>query len=483
MDLSKFGIGSPEPPCVYSQTNALNLKPYKYQVDAIKFAESNNFRCGIFDEQGLGKTIQAVLPIKYNEHLKPYLILCQTSLQLQFQEEIAMWCGIENVPYIVGSSKHLPPAISNGFIISHDMVARLPEDWKASLGIKYAVIDECQAIKNPDSNRTKAVCDWVSKIPHFVATSGTPIKNRPSEFFTILNLLSPNDFPSRQAFYARYINIERGKEYGLNPYWRKDFENRTKRFCIRRMRQEIFPELPTINRQFRTVDLDARSRELYEVAMKQAKSLYNLYQSQQKGLAKARARQNVLAELQRLRHIVGITKILPAVEYVKEFLDSTDSKIAVFTEHNDVTEQIKNLLEADGIPVLTILGGMQAAARERAKKLFNEDSVHRVILVKTLAGGVGLNLQHQCYTALMVERQWNPANENQAETRFTRPNSPRMNGQVDAIYLVSVASIDKKMAHLIEKKRLLLKEAVDHHEITEHDHDLMEDLMDEIFGG
>jgi len=122
---------------------------------------------------------------------------------------------------------------------------------------------------------------------------------------------------------------------------------------------------------------------------------------------------------------------------------------------------------------------MDADQRQAAVTNFKENAKCRVMIASTLASGEGLNLQF-CSDAVMLEKQWNPANEEQAETRFTRFGSTAEH--VNVTYMISVGTIDEWLTELVEKKRALIKKIVDREENVEWEQSsLMKELADILY--
>src|SRR3990167_5152592 len=98
---------------------------------------------------------------------------------MQFMTEVIRWLGREFAPYIVqNSGDGLLPGFKV-YIVSYDLLSR-GKTMERLLAVKpqYLIVDECQHIKNSDSNRAQCVRRLAKEIPHIVACSGTPIKNR-----------------------------------------------------------------------------------------------------------------------------------------------------------------------------------------------------------------------------------------------------------------------------------------------------------------
>ena len=296
-------------------------KLYPYQIVGCKFIEKANFKAGIFDEQGLGKTMQAIAPIRNSPELWPFAILCKSGIKIQFFAELVRWLGLEYFAQVIEKPTDFILPGAKGYIFSHDILRNFSNEQLEKFGIKYAIIDECQAFKNPDAARTKKLTNWVKSIPHIVATSGTPIKNRPSEYFTILNILNPLKFPSNYLFRAKYIKYRidaKGvlKEAGLKN---EDlFTRETEDFLIRRERKEIFRELPTINRQFYNVDLEEETKEAYDKGESELAALIDKYEMSDDSQEYA----NILAKINRLRQIVGLAKVKYCANFISELLSN-----------------------------------------------------------------------------------------------------------------------------------------------------------------
>ena len=459
-------------------------KLYPFQVTGCQFIEKTNFRAGIFDEQGLGKTIQAIVPLLNNKELWPFAIACKSGLKIQFFSELVRWLGLPYFAQVIQKPTDFILPQAKGYIFSHDILRGFSNEQLEKFNIKYLIIDECQAFKNPDSARTKKLTTWIKSIPHIIATSGTPIKNRPSEYFTILNILNPLKFPSNYLFRAKYIKYKIDKEGNLKEAGLKNedlFARETENFLIRRERKQIFAELPTINRQFYNVDLEEETKEAYNKGESELADLIAKYKDS--GDSKEYA--NILAEINHLRQIVGLAKVKYCANFVSELLLTTSKKVTIFVHHratgNFLEELIKRYCKDMGIDMpLRISGGMESEKRFEIQKLFAEKGKHRVLIASTLAAGEGLNLQYQCFTCIILERQWNPANEEQAESRFTRPDSPQMGGQVDSVYMIAPATIDEYLTKMVEEKRQIFDEVINKRKKPWNENELMRELLNAI---
>jgi SNF2 family DNA or RNA helicase len=453
--------------------------PRQYQIDGIKFAEKSNVRCLIADEQGLGKTIQALGVLRLHPELLPALVVTKTTIKHQWFHELAEWCGMEKyLTQVISSSKEKALPGFSIYVTTYDMLKN--DECFADINIKTIIIDECQAIKNHLSGRAKAVQKIAAKAEHIIALSGTPIKNHAGEYFTVLNILQPQRFPEYKRFireHCDYYETLYGEKIGglSNPEF---FHEETKDFILRRTREEAAPELPRINRIFHHVELDKKLNTAYKDAMKELDNL--LYAEEDENTWTS-----AIAIMTKMRKITGISKAaMEAVDYTMDFLASNERKITIFCHHHSATDLlIRNLnREIEKInkevgsslldPVLHLHAGLSAERRTEVIRQFREERF-RVLVASTLAAGEGINLQF-CSDAIMLERQWNPANEEQAEGRFSRIGSTA--NQINVIYFIASETIDEYFTELVEQKRAIVSSTLDNKEIAWESNSLMKEL-------
>lgn len=455
-------------------------KPRPYQIDAVKFAEESNIRCIIADEQGLGKTIESGSILRlHSAKLLPCVIVCPSTVKIQWMFELQRICNTEEKKFliqVIQSGKELAVPGFDIYVITYDMLKKedlfrlLPEGT-----IKTIIIDECQRIKNHLSDRAKAVQRIAKKTEHIIAMSGTPIKNNAGEYFTVLNLVKPTLFPHYQKFIDNYCDAYSNgwgqKVGGLKDVER--FHEDTKDIIIRRTKADVLPDLPSIDRKFHHVELNRNLNKEYDAEMKKLDAL--LY-GDEDGFTKSTA---MIAIMSEMRHITGRSKVVECIDFTTEFLLSTDRKLVIFTHHIDVAQMLEYKLNewcsAGGFgKVCTLHSGLDGNARTQLVKDFKEDSTRRVLIASTLAAGEGLNLQF-CSDAVILERQWNPANESQAEGRFHRFGQEN---QVSITYMIASGTIDEYFSEIVEIKRAIVAAALDKKEIQWNQSSLLKELAE-----
>jgi SWI/SNF-related matrix-associated actin-dependent regulator of chromatin subfamily A-like protein 1 len=457
-------------------------KPREYQIDAIKFAEESNVRCIIADEQGLGKTIEALSLLRLHpEKLLPAVVVCPSTVKLQWMFEIHRICGSgrEFLVQVIQSGKELAAPGFKVYVVTYDMLkndklfSMLPEGT-----IKTLIIDECQRIKNHLSDRAKAVQRIGKLTPHIIPMSGTPIKNNAGEYFTVLNLVKPTLFPHYQKYIDNYCDAY-SNGWGQKVGGLKDidrFHEDTKDIIIRRTKEQVLKDLPSIDRKFHHVELNRNLNKEYAAAMDQLEK--KLYGDDEDGFGKASA---IIAIMSEMRHITGRSKVVECVDFATEFLLSTDRKLVIFTHHKDVMEMLEFklnewLIDGGYGKVCSLHSGLNGNERQNLVDVFKNDSSRRLMLASTLAAGEGLNLQF-CSDAVILERQWNPANEEQVEARFHRF------GQLNAvtiIYMLASGTIDEYFTELVEIKRSIVAAMMDKKTIEWNQQSLMKELAEAL---
>lgn len=448
-----FGKGKSRTIC--TKCNAKRL--YEYQIEGARFLEIANGRAALFDEQGLGKTIQALAYLKFHEKdAWPYLWVTKSGIKIQHVKEIIRIIGKHAFPQILSKGTDtLIPGLA-GYVCSYDIFRRLPNiNMFKEAGVKTIILDECQAIKNPDSSRTQSVRKVVQGIPKVIPTSGTPWKNRGSEFYVVLNMLDPKLFYDYEAFkrndVAYYYEGNKEKEGGIrNP---TEFKKKIAHIAIRRERKDVMPELPLISRRQLVLEVPEHAKKVYQEQEDELVKFYNqaLIDGDEDSFE---TQKKIMENLIIMRQIVGLAKVDGTVEFIEEFLEETERKHVVFVHHKEVGLQVYNrlrnwCLDNKMAPPLTLTADMDSASRFEVQEKFNSQG-YRLMIASTLASGEGLNLQ-TCSDCTVMERQWNPANEEQVEGRFIRIG--QLAQAVTATYVHGDGTIDTILDKIVENKR------------------------------
>ena len=437
------------------------MQAYEFQIDGVDFIDRTGYNGLIVDEMGLGKTIQAELLLKVAQgYFKCTLIIVKGSTTWQWLQQHKKWCN--SLPLgiflIQGSKSFIPPGFSC-YLIGMDTLSRMVSPntethgytvnkFLRDLGIDLIVADEVQCFKNPDSRRSRALVGLIQElgIEHKIFLSGTPIKNRANEYFTVLNLLDPANFPSLQRFERDWLEPDaQGKMSRVKKYKVEEFHSLISKYVIRRKKRDVQKWLPPFRRTFEFVTIEDES----------IKAVYNQQLAKMQNEADAKADLSyfdIQDNLMTLRRITGTAKVDWAFDEIQAFLESTeDEKIVVGIHHEVVRDTLYQKLQSVGIGVIKISGEDNDRRKFDKVQQFQRDSNSRVAIINMLAGGVGIDgLQNVCSNMICLERQWNAVDEEQFEARIDR------DGQkfpCTARYPLIPGSIDEYFSAMVEKKR------------------------------
>ncbi len=455
------------------------FKLFNFQVAGARFAEAGlavQKGVGIFDEMGLGKTIQALALLRFHaDKYTPTMIVTKSAIKFQWFKAAVTWLGPSFIGQIISTGKDFFMPGLKVYIIPYDLLRRFsPEKKKQlhALGIKLVILDEVQQIKNPDSSRTQEVRKLVTGSGQdckVVELSGTPWKNRGSEFFPALNLLDPIKFHSYQHYLDTHVDYywdgAKKKMGGIRNIPR--FKQLTETLVIRREYNEVMEEFPEVNRMRLPVQLDELSQSNYDDSESDFVKWYNdaVIGGEEDKLSGI----EILAQMARMRHITGLAKIPATLSFIEEFVEDTDKKLVVFVHHKDVGQFMAKMLVDTNKETNPDWHELATTLKEEGVRVFSYTSAHTgrpegyqiqedfnntkrcIMIASTLACGEGLNLQ-TCSDSILHERQWNPQNEDQATPgRFKRI------GQVATSINITLpeadGTIDQHLDAIVETKR------------------------------
>lgn len=468
-----------------------------FQIAGAQFALGTNARCLIADDTGLGKTVQVYAVIK-QAGIKRVLLCCKAGLRDQMEAQWYHWVGEDyGFPFVITDPRNDRPMPKKFAltIVSFESLARCPwiEDEELLSQFDMVIIDEVQKIKNLNAKMTQAVrkvCHNTAtgrSVKHVIGLSATPIKNNAAEYFPILNIIRPDIFSNYAHFCYDFVDTYykgRFKKFGGLQADRIDrFRELTSKFIIRRTREEVMPELPKIFRTYHYNNLSDKVKQSFENLVEQ---FQDEYMSGKRDFAPG---SNLLAIITMMRYVVGIAKVDETMDLIEEFLQTTTRKLVVFVHHKDVNallqRKLQNLEDGDGNPLKDSILSIYGIAPEKRNDIieeFKNNASKRVMIASTLASGEGLNLQF-CSDAIILEFEWNSANEYQAETRFTRIGFEATEENENKVHItrpIAIGTIDEWMVELKEKKQGYLDQALDGKDGDYSETALMRELGEKI---
>lgn len=427
---------------------------YPFQYVGVQFAQLAGGRCLIGDDMGIGKTIQAIAHIGLNQDKLPALIVVPASVKYNWLKECEAWLPDMTTVVLEGRKGDIPDA---DIVVCNYDIMSYREESLIDYGFNIVVCDESHYLKNNKAKRTQATLSVAQESESVLCLSGTAITNRPNEFFTTLNLLRPNEFPS---FFNYGLNYCAGQETRFG--WdfsgasnTDELHERTRDFCIRRLKKEVLTELPDKVRTIHDIQPSKKELKRYKDLHRSWMDEYEMY-ANSTGLPKG----FVLNMLTALRHECGLIKVPSTVQYIKDYHEITGKPLVVFAHHRDVLVQIYKGLKDDKDKtwrVAGISGDMPANKRQQNVEAFQDGQLD-VILCSTVAAKEGITLT-AADTVVFVEREWVPGWEEQAEDRVNRIGQD--SNSVHAVYLSVADTIDERFNMVVEAKREVVKAVLD----------------------
>ena len=422
----------------------LKKQMFPFQKKGTAFIEKGNGCALLGDEMGLGKTIQALAWLHVHPEKRPALIVCPSHLKLNWLQEIKMW-GIKNSKTTILSgmkpkANQLKDPIT---IINYDILSV----WETTLSEKHFAVliaDECHYFRTTKAKRTKAIKKIAKPIQHRILLSGTPAESRPSELYNAFQMISSNLFPSFWKYAHRYCGARHnGFGWDFTGATHTDELNQilTNTIMIRRLKADVFKELPDKIRTFLPLEMDNRTE--YEEVQAHFEN----------EIADGSNNATMLQAVEALKQSAVRGKMKSAISWITNFLES-GNKLVVFTHHK-IT--ITELMEAfPGISV-KIDGSVSAEGRQVAINRFQDDPSIHLFVGQMQAAGTGITLTASSNVAFL-ELPWLPGVVSQCEDRCHRI------GQKDTVniyYLLAINTIEEDIAKLLDKKRKILDAILD----------------------
>jgi hypothetical protein len=415
------------------------LRPF--QRAGVKYALTQR-RTFLADEQGLGKTVQALAALEADDAY-PAVVVCPASLKLTWEREAANWLPHRRTAVLSGRTargwSRAGAERADIVILNYDIVSGHVESL-AALEPAAAVFDESHYCKEPRARRTKACLALSARVQPGglrLALTGTPILNRPKELVSQLRLIGRlEDFGSGAAMTRRF----RAPEALERLHWH------LRAHCYaRHLKADVLPQLPA-KRQV-TIPVDLANEAEYRLAERNVVDWLRTQPLELRTLqAKVAAalRNERLVQLNKLRQLAGRGKLDAAIAWVDDFIASGEP-LVVFADHVELQHALVERFPDAG----HVLGDDSTVARDEAVTAFQRDDGPQLIVCSLRAAGQGLTLTRASNVAFL-ELDWTPARMAQAEDRCHRI------GQANAVtawYLLAPDTIDETMADMLAEKR------------------------------
>jgi SNF2 family DNA or RNA helicase len=420
------------------------------------------------DDMGLGKTATTLAHLL--ERPGPHLVVCPLSVVRNWSQEAARFTPKLDVKIHHGANRSQGIHDDDSLFTSDPerllvitTYGLLPRDLEHLGDVAWStvVLDEAQMVKNPNTKAARAVRQL--RAGQKLALTGTPVENRLSELWSILDAVNPGLLGSLQKFRERFgTPIERHGDEAAAARLR----HITQPFILRRTKADkrLLPDLPDKIEQIAYAKLTREQATLYQQVVDQLLA----DAEQAKGM---RRRGLVLAALMRLKQICNHPahalgdgsrlagrsgKLARFDELVTELLDA-DERALVFTQFREMGELLRtHVNEQFHFDAPFLHGGVTRQGRDRMVDAFQDGSGPPLLLVSLKAGGTGLNLT-AASQVIHYDRWWNPAVEDQATDRAWRIGQDRT---VNVHKLVCEGTVEERIGVVIDDKRKLAESVV-----------------------
>ncbi len=436
---------------------AATLRPYQRRGLAwlAGMCDSGLGGC-LADDMGLGKTIQIIALHLHRGPLRhgPTLVVCPTSLLGNWARELDRFAPRVPVRRYAGPGHDLSDVDCSGVVlVSYGMLRR---HTAALAGLRWGLVvaDEAQQIKNPLS----ATAHSLRAVPAVarLALTGTPVENRLSDLWSILDWTTPGLLGTRAEFRARIaVPVERYAD----PDATERFGRLVRPFLLRRRKIDpgIVPELPAKTETDRLVPLSTEQATLYQAVV--AETMADIETAE--GIGRRGLVLKLLTALKQICNhpaqylgqsepLAGRSGKLTALDGLLDVILAEGESVLVFSQYVGLCRLLERHLSSRGVPTLLVHGGVPEKTRQARVAEFQAGTVP-VFLLSLKAAGTGLNLTRASHV-VHYDRWWNPAVEDQATDRAHRIGQER---PVQVHRLVAEHTVEDRIARLIADKRRL----------------------------
>ncbi|CAO4843935.1 MAG: RNA polymerase-associated protein RapA [Holosporales bacterium] len=475
----------PQPDGLYA-----TLRPYQMRgFSWLTFMRKVGLGACLADDMGLGKTIQT---ISYMLHLRqtqtdkklPFLLICPTSLLSNWQRELSIFAPSLTVHIHHGIDRQKEEKFDADVVItSYSLVDRDLDQLKNQIW-EAIILDEAQNIKNANTKQTLAVKSL--KARHRILLTGTPIENRPSDIWSLMDFCNHGLLGAKNWFNTHFSKAlsysNKQDQLEASQKMAQQLKMIVGPFMLRRLKTDtsIIVDLPEKIKHRIVCPLSVEQTSLYKACVDQmVKDLEESDGFARRGL--------ILKTLVRLKQICNhpgqLTKTgkgesgkLDVLHDLLEDILDADEKVLIFTQFKEMGDLlVEDLKKKTGQKIMFLNGSTPAKERGTMVRYFQESPECKIFILSLKAGGTGLNLTAANHV-VHYDRWWNPAVEEQATSRAHRIGQEKI---VSVHTFVCEGTIEDRIDMMIEKKIALADSVVGEGEgwITELSDAELKDLL------
>ena len=440
-----------------------DLRPYqKAGYNWLLFLNKYNFGGCLADDMGLGKTVQTLAILQCQKEMgqeRASLLIMPTSLIYNWEMEARKFTPNLKVFIYTGTNRIKDIAQFDGYdlILTSYGITRLDIETLKEYFFNYIILDESQAIKNPNSHIAKAVKQLNSS--YRLILTGTPLENSTLDLWSQMTFINPGLLGNQSYFKSEFRNPSEKKQEDEKT---QKLNTIIKPFILRRNKSQVATELPEKIENIQYCTMTTMQEDHYE----SSKSYFRnkiLKSIESHGVNKSQFL--LLQGLTRLRQIANHPRLVDPeyagdsgkLEDVTHMLNNAISKghkILIFSQFVKHLSLLKTYLLNNHIP-FSYLDGSTKDRQQQVENFQNWDHV-RVFLISLKAGGLGLNLTKADYVFLL-DPWWNPAIEAQAIDRAHRI------GQENKVFtykFITKGTVEEKILALQKNKIKLARDLI-----------------------
>ena len=423
------------------------LRPYqRHGVDWLFFLKQAGLGGVLADDMGLGKTLQTICALE-----KGSLVVAPTSVLANWKAELTRFRPSLSVNTYHGPGRALSDA---DVTLTTYALLRLDADALAARSWRVVVLDEAQAIKNPDSQVSRAAYRLQGSLK--LAITGTPLENRLEELWSLVHFTNPGLLGGRADFARTWAEPIEGGSVEKTQGLRKKLAP----FLLRRLKKDVAPELPARTEAVRFVTLEEKERAVYDAVYAATRDEVVAMLTGGGGVLKA------LEALLRLRQAACHPALVPGQQAktsskVEALVDALSTAVAdghrclVFSQWTSMLDLIEPALKTAELSFSRLDGS--TPNRGELVQEFQSAEGPAVMLMSLKAGGTGLTLTAADHVFL-VDPWWNPQVEAQAADRAHRIGQDK---PVFVYRLVAQGTVEEKILALQAQKRALFEAALE----------------------
>lgn len=450
------------PPASRDLPKGLIAELYPYQETGFQWLSrisDEGLGCILADQMGLGKTLQVIALFLREAELRDAssLVIAPATLLENWRRELARFAPSLSVLLHQGRKRTgFPKNIQkyNVVIVSYDTAMR-DMSVLEMVAWNIVVLDEAQAIKTPDAQRTVILKNLPRRMA--VAVSGTPVENRLRDLWSLMDFAVPGLLGPLRQFEAYYLDDE---EHAM------ELEPLVSPLILRRLVADVAKDLPERIDIPQAIQLSDESAKRYD-----------------------EIRHEIIAEYGRMASLVALTKLrmfcthpflinqetgdpLPHSSKYARLLEILDEvfvggeKVLIFTSYTKMADILAQDLHARyGVPFTIIDGRTPVTDRQPLIDQFGTTMTSAGLVLNPRAAGTGLNITAANHV-VHFNLEWNPALEDQATARAYRRGQTR---PVTVHRLFHPGTVEEVIEQRTARKRTIASNAVVGTEGTEND--------------